>query len=189
MNKLKTIATGLAVPAVLVASTYLPVAGTATSSVAAGRARAIQTARSTVKIRHIVVPAAVAAAAALSVAAAVAPTGPATVPAATISTTATPPPTTTTTVTAAPTPRSVAAVAAPDVPATPAVPDLTGGPGKATNAPLVPGHWTQSTNGAIYRDPSPGIQAYPTVGANDPAYEAGLNAQLCMPGKPEFCQP
>jgi hypothetical protein len=85
---------------------------------------------------------------------------------------------------AASTPKLVAPI---PVPPAPALPDLTGAtaPGKATNAPLVPGHWVQATNGAIYRDPSPYTEQ--PVGASDPAYEAGLTAQLCMPGKPEFC--
>jgi hypothetical protein len=65
--------------------------------------------------------------------------------------------------------------------------DITGAaqPGRAQNAPLVPGHWTQDANtGAIYRDPSP--DSAPTVGASDPAYEDRLNTQLCA-AKPWTC--
>lgn len=54
------------------------------------------------------------------------------------------------------------------------------------NAPLVPGHWTCNAEVTCLRDPSPGIEAYPTIGANDPAYEAQLNAELCA-AKPWNC--
>lgn len=68
----------------------------------------------------------------------------------------------------------------------PAPKDITGAhlPGKADNAPLVPGHWTQDTGGGLHRDPSP--DTAPTVGATDPGYEAGLNARLCA-AKPWIC--
>jgi hypothetical protein len=110
--------------------------------------------------------------------------------------------TTTTTTTPAPEPAAIvpaavdrAAAKAAAVPAAPAttvavpvpVPaDITGAhsPGRADNAPLVPGHWTQDTAGAIHRDPSP--YTAPTVGATDPGYEAGLNASLCA-AKPWIC--
>jgi hypothetical protein len=98
-----------------------------------------------------------------------------------------PPPPPTPTTTTVP-PRAAAAVKAPapiaKAPAPLTVRDLTNP--TATNAPLVSGHWTQATNGALYRDPSPGIVENP-VGATDPAYEQSLVEQLCMPGKPEFC--
>lgn len=92
---------------------------------------------------------------------------------------------------AAPAPaRPAAAVKAPAIPPVPkvTVPDLTGAnlPGRLQNDALVPGHWTQATNGAIYRDADPNTA--PTVGATDPAYEAGLNAQLCA-ARPQICQP
>lgn len=84
-----------------------------------------------------------------------------------------PEPTTTTTapqpVPAPVAPRKATVAATPVPTPIPAPPSMGGG--------IQPGHWTQSTNGAIYRDPSP--DTTPQVGNGDAAYEQGLNARLC----------
>lgn len=73
---------------------------------------------------------------------------------------------------------AAAAVKKPTPPA-PALPTVT-----ARADGMVPGHWTCTSGGACFRDPSP--DTVPQVGAADPAYEAGLTAKLCAI-KPAMC--